>query len=119
MRQRATKYCRWEIMFIVWTVYVSLSAAPPTPLIPMPFTSNGPQTHRFAPTTVQALKIPSFSLDDVALNGESAKHALVFLYGTQARKQTTSIFRLYETSHTGTARLSAVYRLHTARYENI
>jgi hypothetical protein len=35
MRQRATKYCHWEIMFIVWTVYAPLSAAPPTPLIPL------------------------------------------------------------------------------------
>jgi hypothetical protein len=39
-------------MFIVWTVYASLSAAPPYPLINLPFTSNGPQTHGFAPTTV-------------------------------------------------------------------
>jgi hypothetical protein len=29
MSQRATKYCCWEIMFIVWTVHASLSAAPP------------------------------------------------------------------------------------------
>jgi hypothetical protein len=52
MRQRAAKYCRWEIMFIVWTAYASLPAAPPDPLIPLSFTSNGAQTHRFAPTTV-------------------------------------------------------------------
>jgi hypothetical protein len=48
MKQRATKYCRWEIMF----VDASLSA---TPLIPLPFTSNGCRAHRFAPTTVQTV----------------------------------------------------------------
>jgi hypothetical protein len=52
LRQRATKYCRWEIMFIVWTVYASLSAVSPSPLIPLPSTSNGRGTHSFAPTTV-------------------------------------------------------------------
>jgi hypothetical protein len=31
-------------MFTVWTVYASISAAPPTPLNPLPFISNGPQT---------------------------------------------------------------------------
>jgi hypothetical protein len=49
MRQRATKYCHWEIMLIVYTVHAPLSA---TPLISLPFTSNGPRTQRFAPTTV-------------------------------------------------------------------
>jgi hypothetical protein len=52
LRQRATKYCRWEIMFIVWTVYASLSVTTPNPLIPLPFTSNGSRAHRFASTTV-------------------------------------------------------------------
>jgi hypothetical protein len=46
----ATKYCRWGVMFIVCTVYVLLAALP-APLIPLPFTSNGRGTHRFAPTT--------------------------------------------------------------------
>jgi hypothetical protein len=36
----------------VWSVDDSLSAIPPTPLIPVPFTSNGSQAHRFAPTTI-------------------------------------------------------------------
>jgi hypothetical protein len=35
LRQRATKYCRWEIMFVVWTVYASLSATPPKPSEPL------------------------------------------------------------------------------------
>jgi hypothetical protein len=35
----------------VSTVYASLSATPPTPLIPMLFTSNGSRALRFAPTT--------------------------------------------------------------------
>jgi hypothetical protein len=30
IRQRDTKYYRWDIMFIVRTVYASLSATPPT-----------------------------------------------------------------------------------------
>jgi hypothetical protein len=34
MRQRATKYCRSEVVFVLWTVCASLSAAPPSPLIP-------------------------------------------------------------------------------------
>jgi hypothetical protein len=51
-KQRATKYCRWKIMFIVWTVCDSLSTSPPEPLIPLPFSSNGSRAHRFAPTTV-------------------------------------------------------------------
>jgi hypothetical protein len=40
LRQRATKYCRWE-MFIVWAVYACLPATRPTPLINIPLTSNG------------------------------------------------------------------------------
>jgi hypothetical protein len=36
LRQRATKYSRWEIMKKVWAVYASLSATPPTPLTPLP-----------------------------------------------------------------------------------
>jgi hypothetical protein len=35
MRQRATKYCRWEIMFVVWTVYASLSATHSHPFDPL------------------------------------------------------------------------------------
>jgi hypothetical protein len=31
LRQRDTKYCRWGMMFMAWTVYVSLSATPPKP----------------------------------------------------------------------------------------
>jgi hypothetical protein len=46
LRQRATKYCRWEVMFVVWTVFASL---PATPLIPLPIISNGRRTHRFDP----------------------------------------------------------------------
>jgi hypothetical protein len=52
LRQRATKYCRSEMMLKVWPVHASLSAPPSTPLIPLRFTSNGRGTHRFAPTTV-------------------------------------------------------------------
>jgi hypothetical protein len=36
-RQRATKYCSWEIMFIVWAIYASLPATPSAPLITVPF----------------------------------------------------------------------------------
>jgi hypothetical protein len=50
--QRATKYCRCEIIFTVWTEYAALSATAPTPLIPLPFTSNGRGTLRFTPTTL-------------------------------------------------------------------
>jgi hypothetical protein len=39
-------------MFKEWTVCASLSVTPPTPLIPLPFTYNGPGTQIFAPTTV-------------------------------------------------------------------
>jgi hypothetical protein len=49
LRQLLTKYCRWETMFIVWTVYASLFAISPAPMIHLPFTSNGRGTHRFAP----------------------------------------------------------------------
>jgi hypothetical protein len=53
MRQRATEYCHWEIMFVAWTVYASLSATSPTrSRIPLPFPSNGSRVHRFDPTTV-------------------------------------------------------------------
>jgi hypothetical protein len=41
-----------EIIFIVWTQYAALSATAPTHLIPLPFTSNGRGTLRFAPTTL-------------------------------------------------------------------
>jgi hypothetical protein len=60
LRQRDTKYCRWEIMFIEWTLYTPLPATPPTPLIPFPFSSNGRGTHRFAPTTVLLQKISHY-----------------------------------------------------------
>jgi hypothetical protein len=52
IRQQVTKYCCWEIMIIVRIVYASSSAAPPTPLITLPFTTNGLHTQRFAPNTV-------------------------------------------------------------------
>jgi hypothetical protein len=48
LRQRATKYCRWEIMFTARTGYAFLLAAPPAPPIPLSSTSNGYGTHRFA-----------------------------------------------------------------------
>jgi hypothetical protein len=52
LRQRATKYFRWKIIFIVWAENASLSATPPTPVIAVPFTFNGTRAHRFVPTTV-------------------------------------------------------------------
>jgi hypothetical protein len=42
-------------MIIVWTVFTSLSATPPYPLIPLHFTSNGSRAHRFAQATVPNL----------------------------------------------------------------
>lgn len=39
-------------MSVVWTAHASLSAAPLTLLIPLPFTSNGPQIHKFTLTAV-------------------------------------------------------------------
>jgi hypothetical protein len=33
LRQLATKYCSWQIMFAEWTVHASLSATPPSTLI--------------------------------------------------------------------------------------
>jgi hypothetical protein len=57
MRQRATKYCRWEKKCLHYGQYMLPYVLPlPTPLIPLPFTSNGPQKHRFAPTTAHVLK---------------------------------------------------------------
>jgi hypothetical protein len=53
LRQRATKYCRWEAMFAVITVYSFLSATTATPSIPLPLTANASETHGFVPTTVQ------------------------------------------------------------------
>jgi hypothetical protein len=38
LKQRAAKYCRWELMFVLWTVFACLSATPPIPVIPLPFT---------------------------------------------------------------------------------
>jgi hypothetical protein len=37
---------------MVWAVSASLPATPPSPLIPLPFTSIGRGTHGFVPTTV-------------------------------------------------------------------
>lgn len=45
LRQRGTKYCRWEIMLKVRQENASLRVTPPTPLIPLPFTSNGFRAH--------------------------------------------------------------------------
>jgi hypothetical protein len=54
LRQRATKYCRQEIMFVVWTLHASMPASLPTPPVPLPFISNGSEMHVFAPTAVQS-----------------------------------------------------------------
>lgn len=51
LRQRSTKYSRWDIMLIVWTVCASVPATSIL-LIPLSVTSNGPRTLRFAPTIV-------------------------------------------------------------------
>jgi hypothetical protein len=37
LRQRATKYCRREMILKVWTLYASLSATPPNPSDPIAF----------------------------------------------------------------------------------
>jgi hypothetical protein len=55
MRQRATKYCRWGVLFIAWAVIVTLR----TTSHELPFTSNGLQTHRFARATVLRIVISS------------------------------------------------------------
>jgi hypothetical protein len=52
LRQRSTKYCRWEIMFIYGQRMLPYLIPFPTPLIPLRFTSNGRRTHRFASITV-------------------------------------------------------------------
>jgi hypothetical protein len=49
-------------MFVVWIVYVSLSANPPTSLIPLPGISNGRQAYIFAPTTIQRTSVFIFSV---------------------------------------------------------
>jgi hypothetical protein len=49
------KVLPWEIMFIVWTVYAPYMLTLPTPLITLPFNSNGRGTHRSVPTTVPRL----------------------------------------------------------------
>jgi hypothetical protein len=49
------KYCRWEILLVVWTVYVSLPVTLPTPLIPLSLTSNERGTHGFVLTTEHIL----------------------------------------------------------------
>lgn len=53
LRQRAAKYCCLEIMFIAWAVHATLTAAPPTPLIPLPFASNKCRMHRFVQAIVR------------------------------------------------------------------
>lgn len=55
MRWQATNNAAWKFVFLVWTVYASLSAPPPAPLVRLPCTSNGPQVHRFFPTTLCSL----------------------------------------------------------------
>jgi hypothetical protein len=73
MRQRATKYCCWEIMLIVWTVYASLSATTPTPLNSLSFTSDGSRPHRLAPTTV-VFAAHCFCLDVSSSNAARAQY---------------------------------------------
>lgn len=43
------------MMFMFWTEYASLSATPPTLLVPFPLTSNGRGMHGLDPTTVHYL----------------------------------------------------------------
>lgn len=50
LSQRATKYCCYKIMFIVWTLYVYSSAILPASLIPLPLTSSGRGAHSFIST---------------------------------------------------------------------
>jgi hypothetical protein len=47
------KYCRREIMFIIWTVYTLLHATPLPLLISLPVNSYGCVTHTFVPTIVE------------------------------------------------------------------
>jgi hypothetical protein len=62
MRQLDTKYCRWEIMLKVWTGHASLSTVPPPPH-QIALSSNGPQSHRFAPTTVTSHRLIGIKQD--------------------------------------------------------
>jgi hypothetical protein len=66
LRQRETKYCRWEVLFTAWTEKASVPAPPPSPLSPLPSHSNGRGTHRLAPTTV--LQVPALT-ENLALTG--------------------------------------------------
>lgn len=45
-------------MFLVWAVYASLSPASLASLILLDFTSNGPQAHKFIPTTALRNSLP-------------------------------------------------------------
>lgn len=59
-------------MFLVSTVY-ALSAAPPSPAIPSPFTSNACRTHRLAPIT-----LPNTNVDNLYnRRGQGLSRALV------------------------------------------
>lgn len=55
LRQQVIKHCGWEIMFVVWTVYASLSKIAPNSLFPLLFNCDVRGAHRFARTTTIAL----------------------------------------------------------------
>jgi hypothetical protein len=57
---RATETASYKALplgnnFYLWTVYDSLSATPPTSLIPLPFIYNGRGMHIFFPTVIDAI----------------------------------------------------------------
>jgi hypothetical protein len=87
LRQRATKCCHCEIIVIVWTVYASLSATPPTPLLPLPFSSNRRGTQGFASTTESAK-----CMKYINCNRSTPSHIWI----ANCRKGTSSVIEEYQ-----------------------
>jgi hypothetical protein len=76
LRQRAVKYCSWEIIFIVCKLCTSLFAISSTPLIPLPLTCNGRVTHEFVPPAVHIFYV---STEQNILHVTSVSYACLFL----------------------------------------
>jgi hypothetical protein len=63
LRWRATKYCSWEITFIVWAIYASLAAFTVTHLIPLHSIYSGRQQLSFAPATLLGRRVGVVCVD--------------------------------------------------------
>jgi hypothetical protein len=79
MRQRATKYCCWEIIFIIWAVYVCVLVCYPCLRYPFLLLLTA-RMHRFAVTTVQSMSLRCEAMIEKCYKGQNLSFFLSFIH---------------------------------------